>query len=318
LAFSLKDSGRSAVLFRHVQTLGCFAAFCVAGSVAAAQEISMPFQLQDNLIRVPILINGSKADAVLDSGTGALGVDRTFALSLGLRPGEENGKIPGGGAAVPMFPINLSKIEFGPERLSHIAGVAFDMGHLSSSAGFPVQVLLGQPAFQSQTLRIDYPDRKIVFLATGMEAACSDPIPLTFVGGTPVVTVTLQTTPTSAPQTLHLIIDLGTRQYAAMIGGSFLDTPDGKELEKAGKPAQVGTGTGGAVMGNVAQVSSLVLGRHQFPALRVALTRNVGAYSSGIADGALGVPLWVAGTITFDYPHQRLCLDVPKNRETIQ
>jgi Aspartyl protease len=90
--------GRSEVLFRHVQTLGCFAAFCVAGSVAAAQEISMPFQLQDNLIRVPILINGSKADAVLDSGTGALGVDRTFALSLGLRPGEENGKIPGGGA----------------------------------------------------------------------------------------------------------------------------------------------------------------------------------------------------------------------------
>jgi hypothetical protein len=51
--------------------------------------MSMPFQLQDNLIRVPILINGSKADAVLDSGTGALGVDRTFALSLGLRPGEE-------------------------------------------------------------------------------------------------------------------------------------------------------------------------------------------------------------------------------------
>jgi hypothetical protein len=302
-----------ALPLRMLNVVGSLAVFGLGCSLAAAQGSEIPFQLQDNLIRVPVVINGNKVDAVLDSGTGALGLDRTFALSLGLHPGVESGKVPGGGAAVPMFPVSLTEIEFGPERLSQIAGVALDMGHLSSSAGFPVKVLLGQPVFLLQPLRIDYPNRKISFLPAGTEAACVDPIPLNFVGGTPVVSVTLRATPTSTPQTLHLIVDLGTRQYAAMLGGPFLDTPDGKLLEQAGKPMQVGTGTGGAVAGNEAQVSSLAVGRHVFPALSVALTRDVGAFSSGIADGTLGVPLWKAGTITFDYPHHHFCVELPKS-----
>jgi len=297
---------------RKLRIPGVVAALWLSCHFAIAQENEIPFQLEDNLIRVPVVINRSKVDAVLDSGTGSFGLDRDFASSLGLHPGAESGKIPGGGAAIPMYPVQLAQIEFGPEHLTQVAGIAFDMGSLSSSAGFPVKALLGLPVFLPQPISIDYPDRKIMFLPAGKEMACADPIPFSIAGGTPIVSVTLKATPASAARTLHLIVDLGTRHYAAMLGGPFLDSAEGKLLEQGGKQTQVGTGTGGPVMGSIVVVSNLTVGGHDFPALEIALTRQVGAFSSGIADGTLGVPLWKAGTIAFDYSHRQICLTLPK------
>jgi hypothetical protein len=41
----------------------------------------------------------------------------------------------------------IADLQFGPERLTQLAGVALDLGHLSASAGFAVQVLLRQQVF---------------------------------------------------------------------------------------------------------------------------------------------------------------------------
>jgi hypothetical protein len=157
--------------------------------------------------------------------------------------------------------------------------------HLSSSAGFQVHVLLGRPAFVERAILVNYPARKIVFFPVGVEPPCADSIPLSFVGGTPVVTVTLQATAASRPVTLHLIVDFGTRHFAALLGGPFLDS---------------------------VSVADLKVGSNHFANLGVALTRQVGAFNKGGADGSLGVPLWDHGIITLDYAHQKLCLDVPR------
>jgi hypothetical protein len=167
--------------------------------------------------------------------------------------------------------------------------------------------------FDQRALRIDYPHRKIVFLPKAAEVTCANPIPITFFGGAPVVEVTLRSSPESKPVQLHLIVDLGTRHYAAMIGGPFLDTPIGKELLRKSTSLQVGTGTGGALEGNSVQVDSLRIGQQRFAGLTIALTSHVGAFAFGVADGSLGVPLWKDGAVTFDYPHRRLCLDLPPN-----
>jgi hypothetical protein len=283
-------------------------------SVCLAQQqssSSIPFTLQDNLIRVPVVLDGQQVEAVLDSGTGSLGLDYAYAISLGLKPGASNGTVPGGGAPEPMFPVTVKHLEFGPEQLSDISGVALDLRHLSSSSGFSVQVLLGQPVIKDRALRIDYPNRRITFLSPGAEAVCADPIPVSFYGGAPVVAVTLRATPESQPRTLHLVLDLGTRHYAAMLGGSFLSTADGQAMERAGKAQQVGTGTGGAFDGYSVQVASLTVGKHHFNKLAVALTSHVGGFQAGVIDGSLGVPLWEDGTVTLDYAHERVCLDLP-------
>lgn len=281
--------------------------FCVIGYSAAAQSTTVPFRLDDNLIRIPAKLNGRLIQAVLDSGTGGLGIDYGFAALLHLDIGRPIGMVPGGGKPEPMYPVVLDQLEVGPERLTHVSAYALDLSHLTSSAGFPVPLLLGLPVFAQQPIRIDYPARTVQFLPAGSTPACSDPLPFTFVGGAPVVTVTIRAMPSSPPQTLHLIVDLGTRHYAAMLGSPFLDTAEGKALDKSATPKQVGTGTGGAIMGATATVASLTVGSHTFPHLTVALTRHVGAFNMGGAEGSLGVPLWKDGTVTFDYEHKTVC-----------
>jgi hypothetical protein len=282
--------------------------------LAKPQDAPLRFQLQDNLIRVPILLEGHPAEAVLDSGTGSLALDRAFALSAGLKPAQALGTVPGGGAAVPMFSLAPIDLQFGQEHLTQIPAIAIDLGHLTSSAGFLANVLLGKPAFDQRALRIDYPNRQISFLPVAADVSCANPVPIAFVGGAPVVEVSLRTTPEGEPVRLHLIVDLGTRHYAAILGGPFLDTPTGKELLRKSTSLQIGTGTGGAVEGNSVQVNSLRIGLQEFSGVTVALTNRVGAFAAGVADGSLGVPLWKDGTITFDYPHQRICLDIPPTR----
>jgi hypothetical protein len=277
-----------------------------------AQQTTLPFQLQDNLLRISIRMNGQPVEAVLDSGAGGLVLDRAFAASVGVPMGDSIGMVPGGGAPELMFPVTIDGLDFGPEHMENVSAIALSLEHLSSSAGFQVHVLLGRPAFVERAILVNYPARKIVFFPVGVEPPCADSIPLSFVGGTPVVTVTLQATAASRPVTLHLIVDFGTRHFAAMLGGPFLDSADGQRLDKAGHPMQVGTGTGGVVMGTSVSVADLKVGSNHFANLGVALTRQVGAFNKGGADGSLGVPLWDHGIITLDYAHQKLCLDVPR------
>ena len=281
-------------------------------SNAAAQQATVPFQLQDNLIRVPVQLNGRSVEAVLDSGTGGLVIDRAFAASLGLHSGASTGKAVGGGAPEPIYPVTIGNLDFGPEPMKSVSAFALNLDNLSSSAGFPVRVILGHPVFMKRAVLINYPARDVVFFPVGVEPPCTDPIPLTFLDGVPVVTATLRATATSLPVKLRLIVDLGTRQFAAMLGGPYLNSSDGKKLEKLGHSMQVGTGTGGVIMGRSVSVDDLTVGSHHFRDLGIALTRHNGAFVKGVVDGSLGVPLWKRGTIIFDDAHQRLCLNVPQ------
>jgi hypothetical protein len=53
-----------------------------------AQQTTLSFQLQDNLLHIWILINGQPVEAVLGSGAGGLVLDRAFGSSLGVRVGD--------------------------------------------------------------------------------------------------------------------------------------------------------------------------------------------------------------------------------------
>ena len=282
-----------------------------SGTVGAGQHSELSFRLQDNLIRVPVQLNGHPLEAVLDSGTGSIAVDEALAKSLGMKFGASIGQVPGGGKPEPMFPLTLDEIDFGSERLEHVSAIALSLQHLSASSEFPVEVLLGRPVFADRSVLIDYPARKIFLFRAGAQPQCSNPVPLSFWGGVPVVSVTLKPTPASQPIQLHLIVDLGTRHFAAMIGGAFLDTTEGRGLEKYGHPMQVGTGTGGIVEGTSVSIAELTIGTNRFSNLQIALTHNVGAFGKNGVDGSLGVPLWESGRIILDYPQQKFCLEIP-------
>jgi hypothetical protein len=155
-------------------------------------------------------------------------------------------------------------------------------------------------------IRIDYPERRLTFFSKA--PACPAPIALDMLNGVPRVTVTLRPVRDAPATILHLIVDLGTRHFAAIIGGRFLETAAGKAMMSRGKAERIGTGTGGTIAGVTVRAAELGLGTHRYRDLSIALTRQVVAFNKGLADGTLGVPLWVDGAITFDETNRRLCL----------
>src|SRR5699024_9010751 len=121
--------------------------FCAGAGVAQAQQV-IPFDLQDNLVHVQAVINGKKASAVLDSGTGGLLVSKHFAKALGLKLEHSGVQASAGGKGqISLSSLKLKTVQFGPIVLNGASAYATDIHYLSKSSGFTIDALLGYPIF---------------------------------------------------------------------------------------------------------------------------------------------------------------------------
>lgn len=280
-----------------------------AASLPVDVPVVVPFRLQDNLVRIDAYVDGVHLDAVLDSGSGTLVVDRGVARALHLRAHGATGLALGGGAGQQAFtPVSLPRLRIGGHTWRDVDGASMDLTGLSASAGFPIQALLGAPVFARRALIVDYGRQRVTVLAPGQALACAAPVPLQLRYGVPVVSARLRADPAGHEAMVRLIVDLGTRHHAVMLGGRFLHSATGRRLAARGVRAVLGTGIGGRVHGREARAARLTVGTHVFIEPMVALTGEVDVFSRGLADGTLGVPIWAGRRIGFDYPHHRLCL----------
>jgi hypothetical protein len=274
-----------------------------------SQPVAIRFELRDNLVAFETTINGQKQTAVLDSGAGALVLDRLFAERIGLNAKAAVGEVAGGGAqAQQLQPITVAKLTVGPLRFANIDGYAVNLEQLSASAGFPINILVGAPAFKSGAVTVDYQRRTVTFGPSGSARGCQSPISITIVHDVPVVEAELRPTADSEPVRLKLVVDLGTRDHAVLLGGRFFRSKAGETLLKSGVPQQVGHGTGGAVEGSVSRAAEMRIGKMSIADPEVALSSGVSAFEAGGFDGSLGVPLWKDGAITFDYQRNQICI----------
>lgn len=274
-----------------------------------SEPTTIRFELRDNLVAFDATINEQKQTAVLDSGAGALVLDRVFADRIGLRPTVSVGEVAGAGAqAQQLQPITVSSLSVGPLRFANIEGYAVNLEQLSASAGFPINLLVGAPAFKSGAVTVDYQRRLITFGPSGSAPACQSPIPMTVVHDVPVVEVELRPAADAEPVRLKLVVDLGTRDHAVLLGGRFYRSKAGEMMLKSGVPQQVGHGTGGAVQGSVSRAAEMRIGKMQIAQPQVALSASVSAFEAGGFDGSLGVPLWKDGAISFDYQRNQICI----------
>jgi hypothetical protein len=276
------------------------------------RPISMSFELRNNLIVMDTTVNGRRQRAVLDSGSGGLIVDQAFARKSGLIEGEVLGNAAGcGEQAQQLRPVIVPKLTVGPLRFKNLGGYSMSLSQLSASKkiGFPINLIVGSPAFKYGMVAVDYTRHRVTFGPTGSGPACAAPIPLTIVNNVPVVEVRLRPTLDAEPISLKLVVDLGTLNNAVMLGGPFVRSEAGKALIRSGVPRQVGHGTGGKVQGAVARIADFQIGTSRTPDLEVALTSGVAAFEAGFVDGSLGVPFWQGGVITFDYQAGTLCIE---------
>lgn len=274
----------------------------------------IPFELADNLVRISVDVNGQRRSGVLDSGAGAVLIDRQASKELGLSEGGSAGDAAGGGnEAKALMPVTISRLAAGPFRFENLAAYAVDLGNLSSSSGFPVDVLLGAPAFQNGTVSVDYARRQVTVDRSGATVRCASPIPLEIVHESPVVELEVLPTGGERPVRLKVLVDLGTRHSSLVLGGDFVRSEPGKRLLQKAVAKEIGYGVGGAVKGAVVRVADVRAGTSSFGSLEVSLTSDVPAFEGTGIDGTLGVPLWSGGVIAFDYAGRRLCITRPEN-----
>lgn len=277
---------------------------------APSGPATIPFELRDNLVTIDTVVNGRTQRAVLDSGAAALIVDQGFARHVGLNQGQSVGDVAGGGEqAQQLHPVEISSLSVGPLRFDHVPGYSVNLEQLSSSAGFPVNLLIGAPAFKYGAVTVDYRRNMVTFGSTGSTGKCAAPIPLAIVDEVPVVEVELRHTADSKPVRLKLVVDLGTRHRAMIIGGPFVRSETGKALLRSGVSQRIGHGTGGEVQGSVGRVAELRIGPTRIANMEVALASDSPTFEAGIVDGTLGVPFWKDGVITFDYQANSLCIE---------
>ena len=278
------------------------------GLVAAQQTV--PFHLRNNLVSVQATINGEEVSAVLDSGTGTVIISKSLATQLGLKLGASLQAAGGGAGDQSIFPVRLKRVEFGSLALADVSAYAIDLDSISSSSGFTVDALLGTPFFSKHIVRVDYTNSTVSIHAEGTSPACPNPIPLKFVHNVPVVVATVKSRPDSAPRTVNLVVDLGSRHYS-YLGSAFLQSDLGKTLYAGGHKQSIAVGTGGKAMGVVTTFAELGIGAQDFHDVDFALTKGIKAFDLKEIDGSLGVPLWEGGVITFDYSRHQLCIQTP-------
>jgi len=279
----------------------------------ASEVTVIYFELVDNLVRIPVDVNGQRRSGVLDSGAGAMLIDRQASKELGLSEGGSAGDAAGGGnEAKALMPVTISRLTAGPFRFEKLAAYAVDLGNLSSSAGFPVDVLLGAPAFQNGTVSVDYARRQVTVDRSGATVRCASPIPFEIVHEAPVVAIDVVPKGGERPVRLKVLVDLGTRHSSLVLGGAFVRSEPGQRLLRESVAKEIGFGVGGAVKGAVARVADVRAGASSFGSLEVSLTSNVPAFEGTGIDGTLGVPLWRGGVIAFDYAGRRLCITRPE------
>jgi len=278
--------------------------------IASSKPASVPFELRDNLVTIDSIVNGRTQRAVLDSGAAALIVDQGFARHIGLGEGQSVGDVGGAGEqAQQLRPVEVASLSVGPLRFNHVPGYSVNLEQLSASAGFPVNLLIGAPAFKYAAVTVDYRRGRVTFGPSGSTGKCAAPIPLAIVDEVPVVEVELRHTLDSTPVRLKLVVDLGTRHRAMIIGGPFVRSETGKALLRSGVSQRIGHGTGGEVQGIVGRVAQLRIGQTSIANMEVALASGSPTFEAGIVDGTLGVPFWKDGVITFDYQAKSLCIE---------
>jgi PDZ domain-containing protein/aspartyl protease len=281
-----------------------------------ASEISFPFQLINQHVVLPVMVNGQGPfQIILDTGMPMDGMilygsDKVEALHLSYL---DNVQVQVGGAG--------GKGEDKPARMA--LGLALGIGDfkvlnirtvvLSPLPGFGVyhDGVIGAALFHNFVVSIDN-DRSVITLR---QPAAFDPakgaavIPLTLDHGMPFIEAKVKLT-ASAEIPVNLVVDLGASHPISLNGGtgSRITVPQGSI------PATIGRGLSGDIRGRVGRINSLQLANLTLASVVATFPDQANGAPRKMdgRDGNLGNGILSRFNVTFDYPGRRMVLEPGK------
>ncbi len=266
---------------------------------------AMGFLLIKNLIIVPLYINGKGPfNFILDTGVNPLIITDVSILDsinlTGLRTTKLGGI--GEGNDIEAYLSDQIQVRMGHVSINNMptAILKTDLFNLSSYVGMHIYRLMGYHFFNSFTVRIKYPAKRMIYTLPEVKyKPKGEKIPIEIIGNKPYVH--LFVSPEAAERIpVKMILDLGASHAISL--ESFHNQPF--PLPKKNIKANLGIGFAGLISGHIGRVNSVEVGRFRFDEVLTSFPEfeQAGA-KTGVAgrNGNVGSNLVKRFDITLDY-----------------
>lgn len=276
------------------------------------KKVVIPFKLINNLVFIPIKVNGIELNFLLDSG-----VDETILFSMEDKKevsfkNVEKIKLRGLGSEEEIEGLKSTNnilVTHGLKSINHLVYIILDQGfNLSSHVGIPVNGIIGYKFFKNNVVEINYQKKKI-FVHQNNENVRNNfdknfkAIPITIERSKPYVIASAMVAGKDIQA--KLLVDIGNSD------SFWVFENDKIKLPKKNFPDFLGKGFSGDIEGHRAKISNFSLADFTFKNPIVSFPdsssiKNVKLVANRI--GSVGGEVLKRFTIVLDYADKKMYL----------
>lgn len=273
-------------------------------------KFTVPFELVNNLVIVPIEINGLELSFLLDTG-----VDATILFSLGNQDtldlkNTESIMLRGLGDGEPIKALkssgNIVKLGEAVNK-DKILYLVFDHPlDLSNRMGIPVHGIIGYDLFRDFIVLVDYMKKRLIVYAPEnypvQKCGNCDELDLTFHRNKPYVNISGNIGGKTLP--LSLLVDSGSGDALWLF-----ENEEGINLPEENFHDFLGYGISGSIYGSRSRIGEINFGKYQLPLVTASFPDTL--YYKGIEiyekrNGSIGSQVLSRFLLTIDYPSKKI------------
>ena len=276
-------------------------------------KTSIPFTVINNLIIIPVNVNGITLNFLLDTG-----VEETILFSLDetneiVFSDAEKIKMKGLGSKDSFFGYKSTKNKVEIKGIidnNHMIYLVLDQEiNISSQIGVPINGIIGYNFFKNQLIKIDYESNKIIVYKNKIKQVDKlkdyTKIPLTFHDGKPYVEATALLEDNLIKT--KLLIDTGNSDAIWL----FQNTNDKIRVPNSNFPDFLGRGFSGDVFGSRGRIEDFAIKDFKFSKPLVAFPDTISTVdidNLNDRNGSVGAELMRRFTVFYDYENQAMYL----------
>lgn len=286
------------------------------------KRLVIPFQHINNLIFIPITVNGVELNFLLDTG-----VDETILFSLDDIEeikffSLEKIKLRGLGSNTYVEGLKSEKNELKVSEHfldpNHILYIILDQSfNISSSVGIPVNGIIGAKMFKNHKVEINYISKYIIIHRDTKRINKKlnrkfKPFDITIERNKPYIDVDIAFEKKNFPA--KLLIDIGNSDALWI----FSNTQQDVEIPKKSFDDYLGKGFSGPIYGKRAKVNKLTIDNFEFEKPYVAFPDSLSIQNVIMINdrvGSIGSEIFKRFDMVLDYPNQKLYLKKNKHFE---
>jgi len=273
----------------------------------------LPFKFLNNLVIIPVTVNGEKLSFILDTGVStSIIFNLNFIDSIELKNVKKvRLRGLGEGNYIEALQSENNKMEIGDLQTSeHTVFLILDKGYdLSSKMGFDIHGIIGGDILKDFIVSVNYTSKKLVFYNPKYYKykSCNkcQTLPLEFNLNKPYIMT--RVTNKQGSFFTKLLVDSGGSDALWL----FLNTNKKINLPVKFFDDYLGQGLNGSIYGKRARIKKLEIGNFYFDNLTVAYpdsTSIVMASRFKDRNGTLGAEILKRFHIIYDYPNQKITL----------